>query len=149
MYGVCKCDSHRAQGRRATLTGKWIDQTMKYLAPFCAALLALPAVAGAADRPSGPYIGAGAGVNFARDIEYYAHAARHYGYARKAAPELSDEIDREVEILKEIEFFYLYFWVGDDVINSNPFGKDFFPMAVRSGVDGVVQSIVFCEVSAD
>lgn len=39
-------------------------------------------------------------ANFARDIEYFAHAARHYGYAREAAPELGAEIDREVATLK-------------------------------------------------
>ena len=39
-------------------------------------------------------------ANFARDIEYFAHAVRHYEYALKAAPALEGRIQAEVEVLK-------------------------------------------------
>ena len=68
MYVVGNTDSHP----RKRSFGHWetdIPEIMKYLAPLCIASLLLPGAALAADRPSGPYIGAGAGVNFAQDSD--------------------------------------------------------------------------------
>ena len=39
-------------------------------------------------------------ANFARDIELFAHAVRHYGYAEKAEPELKDQVEAELVLLR-------------------------------------------------
>jgi len=39
-------------------------------------------------------------ANYARDIELYAHAVRHYGYAEKADPSLKGEVAKQMAILK-------------------------------------------------
>jgi hypothetical protein len=39
-------------------------------------------------------------ANFTRDIEFFAHAVRHYGYAEAADPSLKPEIDKQIEVLK-------------------------------------------------
>lgn len=39
-------------------------------------------------------------ANFTRDIELFAHAVRHYGYALEADPSLKPEIDKQVAILR-------------------------------------------------
>ena len=40
-------------------------------------------------------------ANYTRDIELWAHAVRHYGYAKDADPSLAAEVDKQVEILKQ------------------------------------------------
>ena len=41
-------------------------------------------------------------ANFTRDIELFAHAVRHYGYAEKADPSLKPEIDKQMAILRSM-----------------------------------------------
>ena len=46
-------------------------------------------------------------ANYARDIELFMHARRHYEYARKADPSLSDQIDKEIAIGRKMAADYL------------------------------------------
>ena len=39
-------------------------------------------------------------ANFTRDIELFAHAVRHYGYAEKADPNLKDQVEAELVTLR-------------------------------------------------
>lgn len=39
-------------------------------------------------------------ANYARDIELFKHAVRHYGYAEKADPSLKSEVDKELAVLR-------------------------------------------------
>lgn len=39
-------------------------------------------------------------ANFTRDIELFAHAVRHYGYAEDADPSLKPEVERQMAILR-------------------------------------------------
>jgi hypothetical protein len=46
-------------------------------------------------------------ANYARDIELFVHARRHYEYARKADPSLGPQIDKEIAIGRKMAADYL------------------------------------------